>query len=55
LAERRQEVWFFENEPANINLILEHAQNVRVIFFDSVHAGLAVAPTTVPTLTSWQR
>ncbi len=43
-----QKVWFFENEPVNVNLVrLQHA-HVEIVFFESTHSGKAEAPTDLP-------
>lgn len=44
------DIWFFENEPVNIHLLLPAAAHVKVIFFDSTHSGKAAAPTDLPTV-----
>lgn len=36
-------IWFFENEPLNVNFISEHFPQVKIIFFDSTHSGRAEA------------
>lgn len=43
-------IWFFENEPVNIHLILKDCPNVKCIFFDSVHMGEAEEPRHLPTI-----
>jgi hypothetical protein len=32
-------IWFFENEPVNINKVVTHHPTVKVVYFDSVHSG----------------
>jgi hypothetical protein len=41
-------IWFFENEPVNVNLVrLEH-EHVDIVFFESTHSGKEDAPTDLP-------
>lgn len=42
--EPTRKIWFFENEPANIHLVLNECPHVNVIFFDSVHSQKAPPP-----------
>lgn len=48
LQPRFDHVWLFENEP----LIIEHVRRdvplVKIVFMDSVHAGRAEAPSSLP-------
>lgn len=46
-----QKIWFFENEPVNIYLVLEQHPQVEIIFFESTHSGKAPSPKHLPTLT----
>jgi hypothetical protein len=32
------EVWFFENEPKNIELVLTHCPHIKVVFVATVHS-----------------
>jgi hypothetical protein len=43
-----EQIWFFENEPLNVNLIREHFRHIDIIFFDSTHAGKAEPPADLP-------
>lgn len=43
-------IWFFENEPLNINSIREVHPEIQVIFVDSTHSGKALRPTDLPTI-----
>lgn len=43
-------VWFFENEPVNIHLVLEKCPHVDVIYFHSIHSGKAEEPFHLPTI-----
>ncbi len=49
-ADPNTEIWFFENEPVNIQLILKDCPKVKCIFFDSVHMGQAEEPRHLPTI-----
>ena len=49
-----EKIWFFENEPVNIHLVLKDCPNVNVIYFDSVHSGKAPAPEGLPTITHFK-
>ena len=41
-------IWFFENEPVNVNQVLLEHQHVEVVFFESTHSGKAEAPADLP-------
>ncbi len=43
-----QEIWFFENEPVNVNLVLKHSPHVQIVFFDSTHQGAEHPPEHIP-------
>jgi len=45
-----EKIWFFENEPVNIHLVLKDCPHVKIIYFDSVHSGKAPAPEGLPTI-----
>lgn len=49
-----EKIWFFENEPVNIHLVLKDCPHVNVIYFDSVHSGKAPAPEGLPTITHFK-
>ena len=38
IAARHKRVWFFENEPVNINLVLQELPSVEVVFLDTTHS-----------------
>lgn len=43
-------IWFFENEPVNVNLVrLEH-EHVDIVFFESTHSGKEEPPKDLPTV-----
>jgi hypothetical protein len=31
-------VWFFENEPKNIHLVMEHCPHIEIVFVETVHS-----------------
>jgi hypothetical protein len=41
-------IWFFENEPVNVNLIHQALPEIEIIFFDSTHAGIEEPPDHLP-------
>lgn len=45
-----ERIFFFENEPKNIELIDQSSdlEKVEMVFFDSTHAGVAASPTHLP-------
>ncbi len=45
-----QPIWFFENEPHNIHLILRDCPYVKIIYFESVHSGKSDPPLGLPTI-----
>lgn len=47
---RDEKIWFFENEPVNIHLVIKDCPHVKIIYFDSVHSGKAPAPEGLPTI-----
>jgi acid phosphatase class B len=47
-ADFYEEIWFFENEPVNICHLREHLPQIKVIFFESTHAGKAACPNDIP-------
>jgi hypothetical protein len=42
------QIWFFENEPLNVNAIRNHFDHIDIIFFESTHAGKADPPVDLP-------
>lgn len=42
------DVWFFENEPVNIHHLRNQLPHVKVVFFESTHAGKAAPPEDIP-------
>lgn len=51
------EIWFFENEPVNVHLVMQDAQHVKIVFFESVHSEKAEPPSPekVPYIRSFSR
>lgn len=43
-----QKIWFFENEPVNVNLVRLQHQHIEVVFFESTHSRKEEAPTDLP-------
>lgn len=49
LAPRKYDkIWFFENEPVNVNAIVGHLPCLDIIFFESTHSGQAQPPPELP-------
>jgi hypothetical protein len=46
--EKYSQIWFFENEPVNVNLVRLQHQHVEIVFFESTHSGKAEAPSDLP-------
>lgn len=49
-ADHYEEIWFFENEPVNICHLQERLPQIKVVYFESTHAGKAVPPEGIPTI-----
>jgi hypothetical protein len=43
-----EKIWFFENEPVNVNLVRLQHQHIEVVFFESTHSRKAEAPKDLP-------
>ncbi|WP_413612544.1 HAD family hydrolase [Bdellovibrio sp. HCB-110] len=41
-------IYFFENEPVNLNHLVQYCPHVEMIFFESTHAGKAQPPVNIP-------
>ena len=50
-----QKVYFFENEPVNVNAILEHCPDVDVIFLDTTHARKQTVAADVHRIKNFRR
>lgn len=46
--DRYEDVWFFENEPVNINRMRLEAKHVEIVFFDSTHSRKEQPPVDLP-------
>ena len=47
-AEHYGKIWFFENEPVNVNLVRLQHKHVEIVFFESTHSGKQEAPADLP-------
>ncbi len=47
LIKNHDDIWFFENEPANVNLIIKEIPEVQIIFVDSVHSKREEKPDEI--------
>lgn len=45
-----EHVWFFENEPVNIEQVRKDHPRVKIIFFDSTHSGRGSKPEGLPVI-----
>ncbi len=54
IQDRRHPIWFFENEPHNIHLLLKDSPHVKIVFFDSVHSGKSEPPAGLPVVTNFK-
>jgi hypothetical protein len=41
LLHRYDHIWLFENEPVNINVVLRRAPQVKIVFVETCHSGVA--------------
>jgi hypothetical protein len=41
-------IWFFENEPLNVNSVREAHSQVEIVFFESTHSRRGVVPSDIP-------
>ncbi len=46
--EKYEKIWFFENEPVNVNLIHQSLPDIEIVFFESTHAGKEQPPGHLP-------
>lgn len=53
--QKYDKIWFFENEPVNVNLIHQALPEIEIVFFDSTHAGLETAPEHLPKILDFKR
>ncbi len=47
-------VWFFENEPVNLNEVLRELPQVKLVHFDSVHSGHEEPPQEVASIETFK-
>lgn len=52
-SKTNHDIWFFENEPVNLQVVLRDCPHVSCVFFDSVHMGKAEEPRHLPTIQSF--
>lgn len=50
-----QKVYFYENEPVNVNAILEHCPDVDVIFLDTTHARKQTVTADIHRIKNFRR
>lgn len=50
-----EKIYFFENEPVNVNAILEHCPDVDVIFLDTTHARKQTVTADVHRIKNFRR
>lgn len=43
-----EKIYFFENEPVNLQHLATHGPKIEMIFFESTHAGKAHPPEDIP-------
>jgi len=48
-------VYFFENEPVNVNAILAHCPDVEVVFIDTTHARKQTVTAPIVTIKNFKR
>ncbi len=47
-------VWFFENEPVNLNEVLRELPQVKLVYFDSIHSGHEEPPQAVASIETFK-
>lgn len=45
-----EHIWFFENEPVNIEQVRKDHPKVKIVFFDSTHSGRGEKPMDLPVI-----
>ena len=48
-------IYFFENEPVNINAVLQHCPDVEVIFLDTTHARKQTVTAPIQKINHFRR
>lgn len=54
LGNKQHPIWFFENEPHNIHLILKDSPHVKIVYYESVHSGKSEAPIGLPIIKNFK-
>ncbi len=56
LHQNYKHTWFFENEPLNIEVLINEPtlSHIDIIFFDSTHSGRAEAPHHLPKIVDYR-
>lgn len=49
-SNKYKKIWFFENEPVNVNLVRSLHKHIEIVFFESTHSGKEQPPLDVPTI-----
>lgn len=47
-------IWFFENEPVNIEQVQRDHPEVKLVFFDSTHSGKSQSPQGLPVIKDYR-
>lgn len=47
-SNKYKKIWFFENEPVNVNLVRSLHKHIEIVFFDSTHSGKEQPPIDIP-------
>src|SRR5262249_8146017 len=50
IENKQHPIWFFENEPHNIQLLLKDSPHVKIVYYDSVHSGKSEPPVGLPVI-----
>jgi hypothetical protein len=51
--EAYDKIWFFENEPVNVNRVAQHLDHIEIVFFHSTHSGQQEAPENIPRIVNY--
>lgn len=49
-----EKIWFFDNDPRNLNLIVEHVPEIHCVFFKSAHPPGITPPSSIPHIHHFQ-
>ena len=47
------DIWFFENDPSNIQRVSSEHPQVQIIFFESTHSGIVKSPSHLPKISDY--